>query len=191
MNTQKRYRLRLPHREGESDADRKKREKNWRYEEATVKHLIEHFDRRELARQLWSEHKSNDPEDFGRLTLPDFQRKSGFPVWLGARRISSRRLPPIGRFLREFGHTPMYGAFRETWRSVPESMQGQPVCAVFPVPGTKFMAIHTFESERTVETTRIIMPHRRLGFVATMEPLDNLLEALEAAELLDNLFTGT
>ena len=187
MNIPKRYRLRAPRREGESFADRIKREKNWRYEEATVKHLLAHFQMQDLAQKLWSKHKSNSAEDFGRLALSDFQQEVGFPVWLGARRITTRRQPSIGKFLREFARTPMYRVFCETWDSTPEHMADYPVCAVFPVPKTRFMALHTFESNTVVSTTQITIPHPRLGVVMTMEPLANLLEALDIAGLLAGL----
>jgi hypothetical protein len=67
---------------------------------------------------------------------------------------------------------------------VPDYMKDQPVCAIFPVPKTRFMALHTIESPLATDTTRIVIPHPRLGRVFTMEPLSKLLEALEAADLL-------
>jgi hypothetical protein len=180
----KRYRFRVPAREDESPAAHAKRQRDWSYEESTVKHLLARFNMRELAQPLWSEHKNNSPEGFGRLSLSDFRKEIGFPVWLGARRISLSRQPSAAKLLRDFGYTPMFGAFREVCNGVPEDYKALPVCAIFPVPKTRFMALHTFESPLATDTTQVVIQNRSATRVFTMEPLSKLLEALEAADLL-------
>ena len=180
MELSKGFRIKAPQYQWESHEEWAERNGEWQYEEAVVKHLISRLQLpSELGVELWKEHKRDDPDDFGRLTLPAFCMETRFPVWLGSRRFKGDRQLPLAKFLRQFTLTPMYEALVAIRRATPDGFEWFGL--VFPVAGAKFMALHTFESELEPGTTRMVIPRKR-GGVIVLEPLSRLLDAVGARD---------
>jgi hypothetical protein len=150
--------------------------KDWVYEEAVVKHLIRRLElSAELGVELWKEHKENDPNDFGRLTLSAFCRKTSFPVWLASRRLANIRQLPLSKLLCDFRSAHMGQAFLDAAQAVPAGFAWSGL--IFPAPGTKFMALHTYASKLQPGATRLVIPQSKQG-VVVLEPLCRLLAAI-------------
>jgi len=176
MTPTKRFRMNVLRRAGESKGEWAERNRQWQYEEAVVKHVIRRLELPDdLGVELWKEHKQTDWEGFGRLTLPAFCQKIKFPVWLGSRRFNAERQLPLARFLREFGFTHMCEALVDISKTAPDHYKWFGL--VFPVPGAKFMALHTRESELKPGVTRVVIPQSHHGAVL-LEPLSRLLDAV-------------
>jgi hypothetical protein len=182
ISSRKRYRFRPPQRRGEPRTEYAGRLKQWRYEEACVKYVLDYVQLPGLRKELWKKHKSNDPEDFGRLTLADFRQQTNFPVWLGSRHMTWRRQPSMKTVLRDFANTPMLHAACDVCSSNPQQSVDRPFGVVFPVPKVKFMALHTLVSDHWSGAARMVMPTKIPGLTFFLERLDDLLDAVGPQE---------
>jgi hypothetical protein len=176
------YRFRPPRQTGELSAEYAERTRQWRYEEACVKHILDRVKLSDLRQELWKEHKRNDGDDFGRLTLDDFQRRTGFPLWLGSRHLKWGGQLSIKSVLRDFESTPMYRAVCEVGHAIPLHFADRSFGVIFPVPKLKFMALHTLASDSWGGATRIVLPTSRHGLTFHMERLDDLLDVVGPPE---------
>jgi hypothetical protein len=168
------YRYRRPHQGFLSaiceDSDEEKQE---RYEEAVIKRILKHIGEWDLRYKLW--YKQKDQFDVGRLAFCDFQEYTGFPMWLGTRRMYMAKHLSLVNLLRD-SNQPFFAAFFEVSRAAPNRMAGCPVGLVFPVPGIKYMVLHNWPSGPAEHgDTRIAIPLTN-GSVLTLEKLDDLLE---------------
>jgi hypothetical protein len=177
------YRFRAPQWEGESKSEYNARQRQWRYEESVVKHMIDRLKLPHLRRELWAENKRNSYGDFGRLTLEDFSERTDMPVCLGAKRIDTRRPPSIHKLFRDLLRTPMGAAFVEVMRTASSHAADLPAGVVFTAPRAKFMTLHTYPSTQRPGKTRIVIPLKRpKGTMLILESLDDLLASLGPME---------
>jgi len=174
----KQYRLQAPRWPGESAGEWSRRNREFVYEEAVVKHLIRHFHLPEkIGIELWKEEKERSPDDFGRLRLPAFCAKTAFPLWLGSRRFEDVGQPRISNLLSDFASAPWGQAWNEVARAAPARFPSAGI--IFPMPGTKFMALHDYASDLQPGATRLVIPQSKQNALV-LEPLRCLLEAIKS-----------
>ena len=154
-------------------------EKQQRYEEAVVKRLLRSIGKWDLRSKLW--HQQKNQFEFGRLAFCDFQEATGFPMWLGTRRMDLAGHSSLVNLFRNFDQTPIFAAYRELLRAIPKQAGGLPLGLVFPAPRIKYMVLHTRASNLRPDATRITVPLDD-DSVLILEKLDDLLKALGPPE---------
>jgi hypothetical protein len=167
--------LRLPYEPGQQFFSNDELQRNWAYEESTVKYLMRRYGQADLGKPLWRMKKH--ASGFGRLALEDYQAVTSFPMWLGARCFDRKQLTLLHLFnkLRE---SPIGGGLQEVANSVPEHMAGAPFGLVFPAPGIRRMIVHNGPCDEADGATHVLRRGRIIGAMFVIEPLRQLLDRL-------------
>ena len=176
----RRYRFRIPHQIARGYVDADVLQRQWAYDELTVKYLLRRYGVKDLRRELWRMGKKQD--GFGHLLLADFCEVTQFPIWLQSRPIDVNRLT-LADLLGDISRTPIAAALREIVQYVPTWAVELPLGLVFRMPGVRFMVMHNWERHPCDGGTQLLRPGRvgSQDIVWVMEPLGALLDKIDAS----------
>jgi hypothetical protein len=174
------YRFRIPHQIARGYVHADVLQRQWAYDESTVKYLLRRYGVKDLRSELWRMGKKQD--GFGHLLLADFCEVTQFPIWLQSRPIDISRLT-LADSLGDISRTPIATALREIVQYVPAWAVEMPLGLVFPMPGVRFMTIHRWERDASDMGTQLLRPGRvgSRDIVWVMEPLGALLDKIDAS----------
>jgi hypothetical protein len=136
-----------------------------------------------LGRQLWRMGK--EQHGFGHLLLADFCKVTQFPIWLQSNPddLSPRTLADALGDIRE---SPIVRALAPVVSQTPAWAFELPLGLVFPAPGVRYMAMHSWERDASERETQLLRPGRLRSrdIVWVIEPLGQLLDKIDAAGLM-------
>jgi hypothetical protein len=181
---QRRYRFRLPLTSFLPGPEFYERERQCRYEEAVVKHILKRFDLMEVAKVLWKRRKKND--GFGRLASADLQAATGFPIWLVTRWIRLTQQHSLANLILHLPSGFILESLQQAKCEASEQCPTSPFGVVFPAAGAKFMVAHNWRHTLRSGVTRIEIPIGRRRTLI-LEELNTLLDALGPQDRWDRI----
>jgi hypothetical protein len=178
------YRFQIPWRIARGYGNVKKLERHWAYEESTTKYILRRYGLKDLGRRLWRMGKEQD--GFGHLLLAEFCMVTQFPIWLQPCPIDTTRLT-LADLLGDLRRTPMAAALVQIARNVPTWAVELPIGLVFPVPGVRYMVMHSWGQDASSGGTQLLRPgrFRSRDMVWAIEPLGALLDKIGATGLME------
>jgi hypothetical protein len=180
------YRFHIPRRIAQGYGNVAELQRHWAYEESTTKYILRRYGLKDLGRRLWRMGK--EQHGFGHLLLADFCTVTQFPIWLQSCPVDTTRLT-LADLLGDLKRTPVAAALVQICREVPARAFELPIGLVFPMPGVRFMAMHSWEHGASDRGTQLLRAgrFRSRDIVWVIEPLGALLDKIDAE--YGNLFT--